>query len=165
MLIARFQCQASSKEKPTFSLLPHQLAPYRKYSVRSMAFSLLLAQTFCLGQDAGLAAMAAEAVADHSYGESRATGYLVSDWLVLFVASLRQEHIQLSTHFDLTELRSGDDLHGRLGEVRMYLSVLLRGPPITRFEQHLDPQLAWYASWAKRFLIGFPSQERGQCSA
>lgn len=162
VLIARFQCQADRKKKLTFSLLPHQLAPYRQYTVRSMVFALLLAQAFCQRKDPGLVGIAAEVISDQSYGESRVTGYLVADWLLLFVASLRRGHKQLSVRYDLTQIRSRDGQQGRLGEVWTYLSVLVRGPPIPRIRQNIDSQLAWYANCTGRFLIGFPSQERGQ---
>ena len=81
--VARFQCRATGK---TFSMLPHQLAPYHRYTVASMLFALMMAEA---GEDDGLSSLFG--VAEKLLSpDGRVNGFSLSCWLVLGVVGLRR---------------------------------------------------------------------------
>ena len=150
--VARFQCQATGK---TFSMLPHWLAPYHRYTVASMLFALLLAAAM---KEQGLSSLfsVAEKLLDP---DCRVNGFLLGCWLVLGVVGLRRAHAELSRWSELDGVKQGWGVTGRLCELRAYCQALgIRGPPDA---QGVDAVLARHARTTKRFLFGVPSQERG----
>lgn len=152
VLIARFQCRRSLR---TFSLLPHQLAPYHSYTVASMVYALLLVTgDVTPGRRARL-----QTAVDELAAESAVTSWLVYYWLRVLQRGLRRGHADLMRRYDLSMVISGESLPEALHEVGQYLERLcLRGPPSASARTN---QLLWqYALDTQRFLVGTPSQER-----
>jgi hypothetical protein len=150
ILVARFFCRTKRK---TFSLLPTQLAPYCRYTVRSIVFTLLVAW------QAGAEGLGLFSVAEKRLDpESRITGCTLAFWLVLTAGCLRRGHVELRRIRKLGNIRPGRDQAGMLAEVAAYCRGLwIRGPPGTG---GLDEVLRQYSINTGRFLIGIPSQDR-----
>ena len=149
--VARFQCRTTEK---TFSLLPHWLVPYHRYTIASMLFALLLAAAM---EEHGLSSLfgVAEKLIEP---DCRANGFLLGCWLVLCVTGLRRAHAELSRWAALDDLSQGQGLRGRLCELAATCRALdIRGPP---GHDGLDEVLVRHARTTKRFLFGVPSQER-----
>ena len=67
-------------------MLPHQLAPYHRYTVASMLFALMMAEA---GEDDGLSSLFG--VAEKLLSpDGRVNGFSLSCWLVLGVVGLRR---------------------------------------------------------------------------
>lgn len=152
VLIARFRCRKTMR---TFSLLPHHLAPYHRYSVSSMAQALELSHQVQSEDGGGMAATVQELCPD-----SRVTPWLLSIWLTIFVVCLRRAHPVLRTWYELSRIRSGETTPELLIEVHQYvLAVSPRGPPGR--PQSIHSLLKRYTRHTGRYLVGTPSQERG----
>ena len=150
VLIARFQCRSLLQ---TFSLLPHQLAPYSRYTIRSKVLALLLAHQ--IHQDAGSGVYAAPQELPH---DCLVTPYLLLVWLSEVVRALRRAHPELRAGVDLSQVRSGADLKSQLVEVSTYVWAFSpRGPPGARA---VDRMLRHYALRTRMFFLGAASQDR-----
>jgi hypothetical protein len=151
VLVARAQCRKTLR---TFSLLPHQLAPYHRYSVDSMVITLVVAWRLCDGQ--GKPRL--EKTLEELPGDCDVTVWLLSCWVYALGQGLRGAHPVLCRWHDLSAVRSGAGLADTLGEVALYLGALgARGPP--RIEG-IEEVLLRYGSGTGRFLIGTASQDR-----
>jgi hypothetical protein len=152
VLVARCQCHTSLR---TFSLLPHQLAPYHRYSVDSMVVALALAAGLSQGQ--GKPRL--EETLEELPADCDVTVWLLCCWVYTVAQGLRRAHSVLCGWHDLSAVGSGTGLADTLGEVSQYLGALgARGPP--RIEG-LEEVLLRYGSRTGRFLIGTASQDRG----
>ena len=150
VLIARFQCRSLLR---TFSLLPYQLAPYSRYTLRSKVLALLLAHQ--IHQDEGSGVYAAPQELPH---DCLVTPYLLLFWLSQVVRALRRAHPDLCAGHDLSQVRSGQDLKSQLVEVSTYVRAFSpRGPPGARA---VDRMLRHYALRTRKFFLGPPSQDR-----
>jgi hypothetical protein len=151
VLVARAQCRRTLR---TFSLLPHQLAPYHRYTVDSMVITLVVAWRLCDGQ--GKPRL--EKTLDELPADCEVTRWLLSCWVQALGQGLRGAHPVLSRCHDLSAVRSGTGLADTLGEVALYLAALgIRGPP--RLEG-IEEVLLRYGSRTGRLLIGTASQDR-----
>jgi hypothetical protein len=152
VLIARFRCRTTMR---TFSLLPHQLAPYHRYTVSSMVQALELAHQVQCEDGGGMGATVQELSAD-----CRVTPWLLSIWLTIFVVCMRRAHHVLGTWYELSQIRSGETTPELLVEVHQYfMAVSLRGPPGR--PQSIQSLLKRYTKHSGRYLVGTPSQKRG----
>ena len=148
--MARFFCRT---KRLTFSLLPVQLAPYCRYTVRSMLFSLLVAWQ-ALGEGLGLFSVAEKRLDP----ESRITGCTLAFWLALTVGCFRRGRAELERIRELGDIEPGRDQAGMLAELAAYCRDLwIRGPPGSG---GLDEVIRQYTINTGRFLIGIPSQDR-----
>jgi len=151
VLVARAQCRRTLR---TFSLLPHQLAPYHRYTVDSMVSAVVLA--WGLSQEQGRPRR--EKPLDELPADCDVTLWLLSCWVQVLGQGLRGAHPVLCGWHDLSAVRSGTRLADELREVAQYLGALgARGPP--RIEG-IDEVLLHYGSRTGRFLIGTASQDR-----
>jgi hypothetical protein len=152
VLVARAQCRRTLR---TFSLLPHPLAPYHRYTVDSMVITLVVAWRLSDGQ--GKPRL--EKTLDELPGDCDVTVWLLSCWVHALGQGLRGAHPVLCGWHDLSAVRSGSRLADELREVARYLGALgARGPP--RIEG-IEEVLLRYGSRTGRFLIGTASQDRG----
>lgn len=151
VLVARCQCRQTRR---TFSLLPHQLAPYHRYTVDSMVVAVALASGLSQGPGRPrLEKTLAELPADCDV-----TVWLLCCWVHTVGQGLRGAHPVLAGWHDLSAVRSGTGLADTLREVAQYLGALgVRGPP--RIEG-LEALLLRYGARVGRFLIGTASQDR-----
>jgi hypothetical protein len=149
--IARFRC---GKTGQTFSLLPHQLAPYHSYTSASMLTALLLAhQVLCIDKE-GVSQAVAELPSD-----CNVTPWLLMLWLRLALRGLRRAHAELAVGYELGHIRSANRRRGQLEEVAMYLQVFAGtgpGPP----RRGADRLVLHHARRSRFFLLGTPSQHR-----
>jgi len=151
VLVARAQCRRSLR---TFSLLPHQLAPYHRYTVDSMVSAVVLA--WGLSQEQGRPRR--EKPLDELPADCDVTLWLLSCWVQVLGQGLRGAHPVLCGWHDLSGMRSGSRPVDQLREVAQYLGALgVRGPP--RIEG-LEELLLRYGARVGRFLIGTASQDR-----
>jgi hypothetical protein len=151
--IARFRCRKTGR---TFSMLPHQLAPYHKYSVASMLTVLLLAQQVHCEDGKGMNRVVAELP-----GDCDVTPWLLLLWLSVTVRGLRRAHAVLAVGHDLSHIRSRHRRWERLEEVHAYLQPFSGpGPPRASAER----LVLHHARRARSFLVGTPSQQRYQCA-
>lgn len=130
--IARFQCGELGR---TFSLLPHQLAPYHVYTVESMIWAVLLWSEIHADGDGG-----AGAAVDELPGDCSVTPWLLRNWLGVVVVGLRGAHSVLCRWYDLTGVRSGDDTAEKLAEVSGYVRGLGSRSPPSRLELQSSAQ-------------------------
>jgi hypothetical protein len=151
VLVARCQCRTTRR---TFSLLPHQLAPYHRYTVDSMVGAVVLA--WGLSQEHG--GPPRESALEALPADCDVTLWLVRCWVQVLVQGLRGAHPVLCRWHDLSGVRSGTRPVEQMREVAQYLGALgARGPP--RIEG-LEEVLLRYGAWTRRFLIGKASQDR-----
>jgi len=153
--IARFFCR---KTKATFSMLPVQLAPYHRYTERSIVFCLLLAAA---GQDEGLSLFC---VAERQVEpESKITGWLIATWLALVVRGFRRARPELKRWFGSLDVKTGYDQAEELVEVASTCRALrIRAPPHIESLDWLDEVIGRYCLATGKFLFGTPSQERAR---
>ena len=120
--IARFQCREQLR---TFSLLPHQLAPYHLYTIESLILAVLLWSEIYAEGEGG-----ASSAVEELPGDCHVTPWLLRHWLGVVVVGLRSGHAILSQWYDLSGIHSGDSPVERLDEVYSYIRCLgSRGPP------------------------------------
>jgi hypothetical protein len=151
VLVARCQCRQTLR---TFSLLPHQLAPYPRYTVDSMVLALMVAAG--LFQEQGRPGL--DKTLEELAADCDVTLWLVHCWVQTLAQGLRGAHAVLCGWHELWAVRSGTGLADTLSEVAQYLGALgARGPP--RIEG-IEEVLLRYGSRTGRFLIGKASQER-----
>ena len=151
VLVARAQCRTTRR---TFSLLPHQLAPYHRYTVDSMVSAVLLAWGLSQGQGEPRR----ERTLEELPADCDVTLWLVRCWVQTLAQGLRGAHPVLCGWHDLSAVRSGTGPADQLREVAQYLGALgARGPP--RIEG-IEEVLLRYGSRTGRFLIGTASQDR-----
>lgn len=151
--IARFRCRKTGR---TFSLLPHQLAPYHKYTVASMLTVLLLAHQVHCEDGKGMGAVVAELP-----GDCDVTPWLLLLWLNIVLRGLRRAHAVLAIGHDLGAIRSRQRRWERLEEVYAYLRAFSGpGPPRASAER----LVLHHARRARSFLAGTPSQQRHLCA-
>ena len=156
VLVARAQCRRTLR---TFSLLPHPLAPYHRYTVDSMVSAVVLAWELSEGQGKPRLEKTLEVLP----ADCDVTVWLLSCWVQALARGLRGAHPVLCGWHDLSVVRSGSRLADTLGEVALYLGALgVRGPP--RLEG-IEVLLLRYGSWTGRFLIGTAYQDRRSRSA
>jgi len=148
--IARFFCR---KTRTTFSLLPVQLVPYRRYTADSIVFCLLLA--VARGEGMSLFAIAEKLVEP----ESKVSGYLLRSWIDPVVKGLRRARPVLGGRVCIQAREVGGT--GRLAELSSTCrSFGIRGPPDFCGIRELDQVIQSYARVTGHFLFGAPSQER-----
>ena len=149
--VARAQCRTTRR---TFSLLPHQLAPYHRYTVDSMVITLVVAWRLSDGQ--GKPRL--EKTLEELPADCDVTLWLLQCWVQTLARGLRGAHPVLCGWHDLSGMRSGSRPVDQLREVAQYLGALgVRGPP--RIEG-LEEVLLRYGARVGRFLIGTASQDR-----
>jgi hypothetical protein len=151
VLIPRFQCR---KKLLTFSLLPHQLVPYHKYTLASIVLAVAVVFRFrqecgAVGLEASLAGLSPE------YG---VTTWLLRCWVNLFVKGLRCAHHVLSRRLDFTHIRSGGSWDKLVIEVGQYLLAVGIINPGNCAGIHAVA--VSYSRATGNFLIGTPSQLR-----
>lgn len=152
--IARFQCRTLRR---TFSLLPHQLAPYHLYTIESMIMAVVLWSEL-LAREGNGATAAVEALP----GDCHVTPWLLRHWLGLVLVGFRGGHAVLCRWHDLSGLHSGERLLERLDEIcDYYRSLGSRGPPS---RLGLREMVRRYSRVTGRPFLGAPSQERGRLS-
>ena len=148
--IARFQCTTLRR---TFSLLPVQLAPYHHYTIASMVFALMLA----IKNNCSLFRVAEQDLDT----DSRANGFLLTNWLGILLIGFRRAHHWLASRFDLSEVRceqrSGTE-HLK-SELLLYLRAL-RPKVSLGYEARIEVVILVYAECGNQFLFGIPSQDR-----
>jgi len=172
--VARFECVRLRKKdgkRHTFSLLPLELAPYHRYTLRSMLMALVLFSTLMRGQGWTVE----ETVLAVVPLDSPVTVSLLRYWAKVAVRGLRRAHSLLVKAYPaLSQVASGSGFGGEGREVETYLrSCRVRAPP------HLDtvsvsltePADGWhddvagvvqaYRRSTSGFLVGTPSQDRG----
>ncbi len=153
--VARFQCR---ERRRTFSLLPHQLAPYHLYTIESMILAVVLWAEVQAAEGGG-----ASAAVEELPGDSHVTPWLLRHWLGVVVVGFRGGHAVLCQWYELSGIHSGDRPEERLGEVYGYfLSFGSRGPPS---RTGLREMVRRYSRVTGRPFLGIPSQERGRLSA
>ncbi len=150
--VARFQCRDTLR---TFSLLPCQLVPYHRYTLRSILLALVLASKLKAPTQPGLS-RAANAL----HPDATVWPWQLRKWLGVVVSGLRRAHPILRFGGDLTQIRSGVCLSEQVLEVGAYVQsfVTARGPPDQAAVARL---LSHYFEHTSRFIVGSPSQERG----
>lgn len=150
--MARFRCRTSGTA--TFSMLPVQLAPYCQYTLESMIRTLLLVLTVLEEEQRGILAALGEVPGDHDV-----TVGLLAYWRGLVLRGLRRAHPFLHPRYDLSSVRSAEDHHGQLLELRAYCDAFRsRGPP--GLAASLGLTARFYGYRTRRHLMGTPSQER-----
>ena len=153
--IRRFQCREKMR---TFSLLPHQLAPYHKYTIESMILSVLIWCEF--HREAGVGASLA---VEELPGDCQVTPWLLRRWLGIVLTGFHGGHSILCAWYDLSGIRSGENLPEMIYEVYSYYHGLVpRGPPS---RMALRGMVQRYSKATGRHLLGIPSQERSRLSA
>jgi hypothetical protein len=133
-----------------------QLAPYRRYTARSIVFCLLLADT---GRVDGLSLFSvAEKLVEP---DSKVSGHLLASWIVMVVRSLRRAYPELKRWVGELEVQPGRDRTDQLVEVASTCRALgIRGPPDIDGLEGLDEIVGRYVHTTGHFLFGTPSQER-----
>ena len=149
--IARFQCR---DKLTTFSLLPHQLAPYYRYTIESMLLAMLLVHQIKTEDGKSTQATLQEFPA-----ESDVTPFRLSCWILAVIQGFRKAHAVLNAWYDFSSLHSEGNKQQWLLEIHAYCRALNpRGPPGKNGSLNL--MLQRYSSQTARSLIGIPSQER-----
>lgn len=149
--IARFQCQ---NKLTTFSMLPHQLAPYYRHTIESMFLALLLLHQIKTEDRKSTHASLQEFPA-----ESSITPFRISCWLLAVAQGLRRAHAVLASWYDFSDLHSAQTKQQLFMEIHDYcLAINPRGPPGKKGSLNL--MLQRYSSQTARSLVGIPSQER-----
>jgi hypothetical protein len=151
VLVARFLCR---KLKLTVSLLPVELAPYHRYTLRSILLALLLFHAVW-----GDPSCTLEDVWSKLPLDSNVTVYLLRYWLGEVLRGLRRAHDHLCRWYDLSDIQSGVGLSGRLRELHSYFHTCkIRGPPDGNAA--VADLATGYSRSTKCFLVGRTSQER-----
>lgn len=151
VLIVRLRCKKSMK---TLSLLPHQLAPYRRYTVRTMLYLLALSHELVQEDGGSLGKVVAELP-----GDCNVTSWLLRGWIKLALHGFASAHHILVQEYDLDDVKTGEGMAEELACIETYCrKAAARGPPGIR--RRLDGLVRWYASTVSRHLLGIPSQER-----
>jgi hypothetical protein len=150
--VVRFLCRKTGR---TVSLLPLELAPFHRYTVPTMLWVLVLLHGLFGRESLSVEDAVLGVVAD----DNDLTAGVVRRWSDVAVRGLRRGHAELRKEHDLSGIRSGTGLRGRVGEVVAYLDACgVRGPPASAAE--VVPLLRSYSRGTGRFLIGRPTQER-----
>jgi hypothetical protein len=151
VLVARAQCRTTRR---TFSLLPHQLAPYHRYTVESMVVALMVVAGLSQAQSRPRL----ERTLEELPADCDVTLWLLCCWVHSVGRGLRGAHAVLCGWHDLSAVRCGSRPAEQLREVAQYLGALgARGPP--RIEG-IEAVLLRYGARTGRFLIGTASQDR-----
>ncbi len=151
IFVPRFICRS---KKTTLSLLPFQLAPYRRYTIASILFALLVAERCAREQGWSLFSVAEKEIEENS----GVNGCTLGSWLTMTVSSFRCNHDVLRKSYKLDSLIPGDNQAGRLFEVAGYCKALgIRGPPSIG---ESDAAIKIFVRTTGRFLIGVASQHR-----
>lgn len=149
--VARFLCR---EKKKTFSLLPVQLAPYRRYTIASILFALLVAERSAGEQGLSLFSVAEKEIEENS----GINGCTLNSWLTMTVDSFRRNHAELGKSYQLDSLIPGNNQVGHLFEVAGYCSALgIRGPPTI---SEPDAAIKTFVRTTGRFLVGVAFQYR-----
>jgi hypothetical protein len=157
--VCRFLCR---KEKKTYSLLPHQIAPYHRYTVSSMTLCLLIAYEQRFQHQKPLSRLIDDLPEDCA--DCNLTTGLILTWLTRMVLSLRRAKAALKGAYPWPEacFRT-KTLEGMLNEIHPYILAIVE-PYASPKEQHrvrrLDQMIAKYAHQTGTFLFGTPSQEQ-----
>ena len=148
--IARFLC---TTRKLTFSLLPHQLAPYHRYTIASMLQAVCL--FFRIAPGAPL-----ESLYDQLPDDCLTTLWLMRCWRAKAEKSLQRAFHVLSRYYVLDTLPgSSDKAVAFLG----YLSAFSpRGPPESAIG--IERAVKRYSQSTGRHFLGISSQERRRAS-
>jgi len=151
VLVARFLCR---EKKLTVSLLPLELVPYHRYTLRSMLIALFLFHAVWGKPGSTLEDIWCELPPD-----SNVLVFLLRYWLGEVLRGLRRAHVELGRRYDLGEVSTGAGLGGALTELHSYCcAVGVRGPP--QGNAAVAVLAAGYSDSTGRFLVGRPSQER-----
>jgi len=135
-------------------MLPAQLAPRCQYTIESMIRALLLVLTVFEEERRGILAALGQMPGDHDV-----TVGLVAYWRGLVLRGLRRAHPFLRPRYDLSSVRSAEDHHGQLLELRAYCDAFRsRGPPGLAASLGLAARACSYRT--RRHLVGTPSQAR-----
>ena len=138
--IARFQCR---QKLLTFSMLPHQLAPYYQYTVLSMVAVLVLAEA---RSDFSLEAVTLELEPD-----CRVLPHLIRSWRPIVVVGMRRAVGVLCT-------AEVDEAWVTVAGLASLWTA--RGPPAAH--SAIVAVTHRYSEHVGRWLLGTPSQERGR---
>jgi len=151
VLVARFLCR---KKNRTASLLPLELVPYHRYTLRSLVMCLLLFRVVWGDPERIL-----EDIWNELPPDNKVTVYLVRYWLKELLRGLRRAHAQLRHEYGLEHVRTEPGWGGKLNELHDYFCAFgIRGPPAG---SSVMADLAKnYSRGTQRFLVGRPSQER-----
>lgn len=164
VLIARFQCVAKGR---TFSLLPHQLAPYRRYTVSSMTNCLLIAAQLQQEEKRGLS-YAVDALPDDC-SDCEVTPWLLVCWLKAMLLAFRRAHAVLAGAYDLSAICTAKRNTGTtrgLVEVQAYVVAILgQGAGRCVDTKQLDQVARTYSEKTLQHFLGTPSQDRGRSCA
>lgn len=152
--IARFQCLGKHMGE-TFSMLPHQLIPYQRYTVETILKALLLWRAYA--RNPGVSGTAYGMVQTLS-GETNVTPWQLRKWLVVIHLGFISAHGELSTRYDFSEVPREGGVRGHLETVHGYMAAFSRGPPAE--VSTVMMALKIYCQITERFLFGRPSQSR-----
>jgi hypothetical protein len=153
--VARFQCRGTPGSLPTFSMLPYQMLPYHRYTLRSMVMAVLLWREYWKDpEERGTAYQAEQALP----GEGRVSAWQLSLWVLSIQSAFERGHSELAGRYDFSSVRYFDDLPFVLDEVFGYFEAVCRGPP-GRGEGVIS-FVREYAKRTGRFFLGVPSQSR-----
>jgi len=149
--VARFMCR---KQGRTVLYLPFQLAPYFRYSVRTIILALML--TLELREEPSLSLWS---VVEQLPADCSVTSWLLRSWLWALIKALRRSHSTLARLYRLSALASADSRGESWPELLAYGMVLWRGPPNRKLA--IRRCLLRYSEETSRHFLGTPSQERG----
>ena len=149
--VARFLCR---KLGLTVSLLPVELVPYHRYTLRSILLALFLFHAVWGDPECTL-----EDVWNELPPDSNVTVYLLRYWLGEVLRGLRRAHAKLHCRYGLSGVRTGLGLSGQFSELQSYFHACgIRGPPDGN--SAVAGLAADYSRSTNRFLVGRTSQER-----
>jgi hypothetical protein len=142
----------------TFSLLPHQLAPYHRYTIASMVFAAA-ALCYTAGcqqpHESALVLLPADVMT---------TVWLVRTWVRNLRRAMSAAHHLLLQRYDLDQL-STDGIRDDIGVLRAYLVAILgTGPPDAQAAPTAVATMLGHCVRKRRFFLGTPSQLRGSVS-
>ena len=173
VLVARFECvtlKAKDGRRHTFSLLPLELVPYRRYTLRSMLTALALFVSV-FGPDV---TTIEQAFLDALPTDGPVSVSLLRLWAQAAVRGFRRSHPVLCKMHELSLVSARSGLVGEAGEVREYLrGCRVRAPPAfdsvvctwtedpAGWHDDLCRLVTEYSRATRVFLVGVPSQERG----
>jgi hypothetical protein len=144
------------RRKPgrTFSMLPHQLAPYHRYTIASMVWA---AAWFCqvTGND-----IPQERLLEALPPDCLATLWLVRTWVRSLRQAMAAHHHVLGAHYPLATIHAEQDTRVT-DTLRSYLSAILgTGPPDELSCPAAISAMLHFCVSNRRFFMGRPSQLR-----
>lgn len=149
--IARFLCETTRK---TFSLLPHQLIPYCRYTLAAMTHALLLVIKFQQTGHKGFHHAACEL-----HPDSDVTPWLIYRWLSIFIIGFRRAHHILAARFALWDRGFRITEKKSTSCIMPYFSAVAanNAAPSTK---DIMSAVIWYGRRTKSHLFGTSSSQR-----